>query len=63
MIIPTAATVPFFIVSFVLLVYQYYWINPVSRLLNLRFGLMLFAIVFMMFRIILPRWLGDPSIA
>ena len=63
MIIPTAATVPFFIVSFILLVFQYWRIDPVWRLLNLHFGLMLSAIVLMLLRILLPGWLGDPSIA
>ena len=63
MIIPTAVTVPIFIVSFILLVFQYYRINPAWRLLNMHFGLMLGAIVLMLLRIILPQWLGDPSIA
>jgi hypothetical protein len=45
MIIPTAVIVPLFLVSFVLLAFQYFRINPDRRLLNLHFGLMMGAIV------------------
>lgn len=63
MIMPTAAIVPIFIVSFILLMFQDRRINPASRLLNLHFALMIGAIVLMLLRIGLPRWLGDPATA
>jgi hypothetical protein len=54
MTIPTSAIVPLYIVSFVMLAFQYFRINPDRRLLNLRFGLMLGAIVLVFVQILLP---------
>jgi hypothetical protein len=58
--IPTAAIVPLFLISFVLLAFQYFRINPDRRLLNLHFGLMIGAIVFALVQVAYPgghsRW-------
>ena len=53
--IPTSAIVPFYIVSFVLLAFQYFRVNPDRRLLNLRFGMMFGAIVLAFVRILMPE--------
>jgi hypothetical protein len=45
MVVPTAAIVPLYLVSFALLAFQYFRVNPDRRLLNLRCGLMVGAIV------------------
>jgi len=45
---PTWTIVPLFIVSFVLLLFQYYRVNPDRRLLNLHFGMMVGDLVLMM---------------
>ena len=63
MVIPMAVIVPLYIVSFVLLAYQYFRINPAWRLVNLRFGLMLGAVVLMLSRILMPDRLVDRSLA
>jgi hypothetical protein len=52
--IPTAAIVPLFLVSFVVLAFQYFRVNPDRRLLNLRFGLMAGAIVLALVQIAYP---------
>ncbi len=44
MYIPSGFIIPLFIVSFLLLSYQYYQIDPDRRVLNLRFGLMVIAV-------------------
>jgi hypothetical protein len=54
MIIPTAVIVPLFLVSFVLLAFQYFRINPDRRLLNLHFALMIGAIVLLLVQIAMP---------
>jgi hypothetical protein len=54
MIIPTAVIVPLFLVSFVLLAFQYFRINPDRRLLNLHFGLMIGAIVLLLLQVAYP---------
>jgi hypothetical protein len=54
--IPTAAIVPLFLISFVLLTFQYFRINPDRRLLNLHFGLMIGAIVFALVQVAYPGW-------
>ena len=43
--VPSAVIVPLFISSFVMLAVQYFRISPERRVLNIRFGLMLGAIV------------------
>jgi hypothetical protein len=43
--LPTSVIVPLYLVSFVLLTIQYYWLNPERRVVNLRFGLMVGAVV------------------
>jgi hypothetical protein len=53
--IPTSAIVPFYIVSFVLLAFQYFRVNPDRRLLNLRFGMMFGAIVLAFVQILMPE--------
>jgi hypothetical protein len=55
MIIPTSAIVPLYIVSFVLLAFQYFRLNPDRRLLNLHFGLMLGAVVLAFVAILMPE--------
>ena len=42
--IPDGAIVPLFLASFIMLAFQYYRVDPVRRVLNLRFGLMVGAI-------------------
>jgi hypothetical protein len=54
--ISSFAIVPFFLVSFSLALFQYWRINPVRRLLNLRFALMFGAIVFSIVTDLLPQW-------
>jgi hypothetical protein len=53
--ISTSAIVPFYLISFVLLSFQYFRLNPDRRLLNVHFGLMLGAIILMLVQILLPR--------
>ena len=55
MMIPTSAVVPFYIVSFVLLAFQYFRVNPDRRLLNLRFAMMLGAVVLVFVQILMPE--------
>jgi len=43
--LPTSVIVPLYLVSFVLLMIQYYWLNPERRVVNLRFGLLVGAVV------------------
>ena len=47
MIIPTGAIIPLFMVTFFLLAFQYYVVNPDRRMLNLRFVLMASDIILM----------------
>jgi hypothetical protein len=54
MIIPTPVIVPIFLVSFALLAFQYFRINPDRRLLNLHFGLMIGAIVLLLLQVAYP---------
>jgi alkylated DNA repair dioxygenase AlkB len=54
--IPVSAIAPFYIVSFVLLAFQYFRVNPEKRLVNLRFGLMAGAVVLMLGAIFLTEW-------
>lgn len=54
--IPSGAIVPLFIASFVLLAYQYFRVNPDRRVLNLRFGLMLASLSFMIVEVAMPQW-------
>ena len=54
MIIPTAVIVPFYLVSFCLLAFQYFRINPDRRLLNLHFALMIGAIILLLVQIAVP---------
>ena len=51
--IPTGAIMPLFIASFVMLVFQYYRVNPDRRVLNLQFGLMTGAIVLMIAAVVM----------
>ena len=53
--IPTSAIVPFYVVSFLVLAYQYFRVNPERRLVNLRFCLMAGAIVLMLATILLAN--------
>jgi len=53
--ISSFAIVPLFIASFMLALFQYWRINPVRRLLNLRFVLMFGAIVFAIATDMLPQ--------
>jgi Ca2+/Na+ antiporter len=53
--IPNGAIIPLFIVSFVMLAVQYFRIDPERRVVNLRFGLMVGAVVLMFATI----FLGD----
>jgi hypothetical protein len=54
--ISSFAIVPLFIASFLLALFQYWRINPVRRLLNLRFVLMFGAIAFAIATDMLPQW-------
>jgi hypothetical protein len=45
--IPYSAIVPFFIVSFIMLAFQYFRTDPERRVMNLRFGLMVGAVALM----------------
>jgi len=54
--ISSFAIVPLFIASFMLALFQYWRINPVRRLLNLRFVLMVGAIAFSAVTARLPEW-------
>jgi hypothetical protein len=45
MIIPTGVIIPFYLISFVLLAFQYFRISPERRLLNMHFALMIGAII------------------
>jgi hypothetical protein len=52
--IPTAAIIPLFLISFVVLAFQYFRVNPDRRLLNLRFGLMVGAIILTFVQVAFP---------
>jgi hypothetical protein len=54
MVVPTAAIVPLYLVSFVLLAFQYFRISPDRRLLNLRCGLMVGGIILVFVQIAFP---------
>lgn len=54
--IPNGLIVPLFIVSFVLFAFQYFRINPERRILDLRFGMMLGAIVLIVASVGLVNW-------
>ena len=45
--IPNGAIMPLYIVSFIMLAFQYFRVNPERRVLDLRFGLMVGAVVLM----------------
>jgi hypothetical protein len=62
MIIPTAVIASLCILCFLLLLFQYWRVNPHRRLLNLQFCLMLGVIVLLLSRVVMPPWLGDPSV-
>jgi hypothetical protein len=47
MTIPTSAIVPLLLASFGMLAFQYFRLDPERRVLNLRFGLMVGAVVLM----------------
>jgi hypothetical protein len=51
MYIPNGAIIPLYIASFVMLAFQYYRTDPDRRVLNLRFGLMVGAILLMIMAI------------
>jgi hypothetical protein len=56
--IPNAAIVPLLLVSFVMLAFQYFRINPERRVLNLRFALMVGGIALMFATVCLARSLS-----
>jgi hypothetical protein len=56
MYIPNGAIVPPLIASFVILAFQYYRIDPDRRVFNLRFGLMVGAIVLMLAAVFMQDW-------
>lgn len=53
--IPSGLIIPFYIVSFLLLAYQYYQIDPERRVLNLHFGLMVGAVGLIFAAVLLPN--------
>jgi hypothetical protein len=55
--IPSAAIIPLYIASFVVLAYEYFHANPERRVLNLHFGLMAGAVVLMLADVFLVDWL------
>ncbi len=59
MYIPNSVFIPLYIASFVMLAFQYYRINADRRVLNLRFGLMVGAIVLM----ILAVFMAEPFLS
>ena len=54
--ISSFAIAPLLVASFVICAFQYYRVNPDRRLLNLRFGMMLGAVVLLFAVIGKPRW-------
>jgi hypothetical protein len=56
MYIPNGVIVPPLIASFVILAFQYYRIDPDRRVFNLRFGLMVGAIVLMLAAVFMQDW-------
>ena len=54
--IPISVVLPLFVLSFLLLAFQYYRISPDRRLLNLQFGMMLGAIVLLLLLVGHPQW-------
>ncbi len=53
--IPNFAIIPIYIVSFIILVIQYFRINPERRILNLRFVLMVGAVVLLFCTVFFSR--------
>jgi hypothetical protein len=58
--IPSHAVVSLYVVSFIVLAFEYFRVNPVRRVFNLYFGLMLGAVVLMLARVFLVAegWLS-----
>jgi len=57
--VPTGAIIPVFIVSFIVLAYQYFRINPDRRVWNLHFGMMFGALLLMIATNVLSEtWLS-----
>jgi hypothetical protein len=54
--IPAGAIIPLFIASFIMAALQYLRIDPERRILNLRFGLMVGAVVLMFTTVSLEDW-------
>jgi hypothetical protein len=54
--IPSAAIIPFCIISFVIQAWQYYRINPDRRIFNAQFGVMFGAIVVMFADVFFSEW-------
>ncbi len=57
---PNGAIIPLYIASFVMLAFQYYRINPLKRLLNLRFGLMASTVVLLFATVFLESYSLSP---
>ena len=51
--IPNGAIIPLYIASFIMLAFQYFRTNPERRVMNLRFGLMVGAVVLMFITVFL----------
>jgi O-antigen/teichoic acid export membrane protein len=54
--IPSGVIVPILIVSFVMLYLQYFRLDPDRRILNVRFGLMLGAVVLIVASVFNENW-------
>ena len=54
--IPISVILPFFVLSFILLAFQYYRISPDRRILNLQFGMMLGSLVLLLALVGYPQW-------
>jgi hypothetical protein len=53
--IPMGAIIPLFLVSFIMLAFQYFRINPERRVMNLHFGLMVGAVALMFITVFLAN--------
>jgi hypothetical protein len=51
--VPYSAIVPVFIVSFIMLAFQYFRTDPERRVMNLRFGLMVGAVALMFITVLM----------
>ena len=58
--IPNGIIIPLFIASFILFAYQYFRLNPMRRLLQLQFSLMIGAIALSLASVFMAEWSLSP---